>query len=61
MKYLHPITKQEITKKELFEIMFGKEFMESNNKGQIREYDDIQNNIQLSLWIRRNRCSRKQT
>ena len=41
MKYLHPITKQEITKKELFEIMFGKEFMESNDKGQIREYDDI--------------------
>ena len=41
MKYLHPITKQEITEKELFEIMFGKEFMESNDKGKIREYDDI--------------------
>ena len=27
--------------KELFEIMFGKEFMESNDKGQIREYNEI--------------------
>ena len=41
MKYFHPITKKEITKKELFEIMFGKEFMESNDKGTIKEYDEI--------------------
>ena len=32
MQYLHPITKKEITKKELFEVMFGKEFMESNDR-----------------------------
>ncbi len=40
MQYLHPITKEKITKKELFEIMFGKEFMESNDKGKIKEYDE---------------------
>jgi len=34
MKYIHPITKKEITKKELFEIMFGKQFMKSKNKGK---------------------------
>ena len=38
-KYFHPITKIEITKKELFEIMFGKKFMKSSNKGEIREYN----------------------
>ncbi len=39
MQYLHPITKEKITKKELFEIMFGKKFMKSSNKGEIREYN----------------------
>ena len=41
MKYLHPITKEEITKKELFEIMFGKRFMKSKNKGEIKEYKEL--------------------
>ena len=41
MKYLHPITKEEITRKELFELMFGKRFMKSNDKGAIKEYKEI--------------------
>ena len=38
MKYLHPITNKEITRKELFEIMFGKQFMNSDNKGEKVNY-----------------------
>jgi|TARA_R100001443_G_scaffold88609_1_gene95062 hypothetical protein len=34
MKYIHPITKKEISKKEMFEFMFGKRFMKSKNKGE---------------------------
>ena len=34
MKYTHPITKKEISKKEMFELMFGKQFMKSTNKGK---------------------------
>ena len=39
--YLHPITKDKmITKTEYFEILFGKDFMESPFKGTIQEYED---------------------
>ena len=34
MKYIHPITKKEISKKEMFEFMFSKRFMKSKNKGK---------------------------
>ena len=34
MKYIHPITKEEIGREELFEFMFGKQFMSSENKGE---------------------------
>lgn len=37
--YLHPIEKDRfIPKKEYFEIMFGKEYMESNDKGTLKQY-----------------------
>tara|TARA_R100001530_G_scaffold60360_3_gene43625 strand:+ start:1268 stop:1558 length:291 start_codon:yes stop_codon:yes gene_type:complete len=38
--YRHPITKQAMTKKDYFELMFGKEFMDSNDKGSLKEYDE---------------------
>ena len=37
--YLHPITKDRfIPKDEYFEIMFGEEFMQADNKGKLKEY-----------------------
>lgn len=39
MKYTSPITGKEVSKKEYFEIMFGKKFMQSNNKGTLKEYN----------------------
>tara|TARA_B100000497_G_C7555451_1_gene335412 strand:+ start:330 stop:458 length:129 start_codon:yes stop_codon:yes gene_type:complete len=39
MKYTSPITGKEVSKKEYFQIMFGKEFIKSNNKGTLKEYN----------------------
>jgi len=42
--YLHPITKDRmITKKEYFEILFGKEFIKHPFKGTIQEYEELKN------------------
>jgi len=39
--YLDPRTKDKfITKDEYFKIMFGEEFLDSNVKGTIQEYED---------------------
>ena len=38
MKYISPITNKEVNKAEYFEIMFGKEFMKSKDKGTLKEY-----------------------
>ena len=38
MKYISPITNKEMNKAEYFEIMFGKEFMKSKDKGTLKEY-----------------------
>lgn len=39
MKYTSPITGKEVSKKEYFNIMFGEEFIQSNNKGTLKEYN----------------------
>ena len=39
MKYVSPITGREVSKKQYFEIMFGKDFIQSNNKGTLIEYN----------------------
>ena len=39
MKYTSPITGKEVSKKQYLEIMFGKDFMQSNNKGTLIEYN----------------------
>ena len=38
MKYISPITNKKVNKAEYFEIMFGKEFMKSEDKGTLKEY-----------------------
>ena len=38
MKYISPITNKEVNKAEYFQIMFGKEFIESKDKGNLKEY-----------------------
>ena len=38
-QYLHPFTQEVISKEEFFNIMFGEEFMESNDKGTLKEYN----------------------
>jgi len=37
-QYLHPFTQEVISRDEFFKIMFGEEFMESNDKDTIKEY-----------------------
>ena len=37
--YLHPITNEVMTKEEFFNFMFGEEFMESEDKGTLKEYE----------------------
>ena len=37
-QYVHPFTQQVISKEEFFKVMFGEEFMESNDKGALKEY-----------------------
>ena len=37
--YIHPVNGKTITKNEYFNFMFGKEFMKSNDKGRIKEYE----------------------
>lgn len=37
-QYLHPFTQEVITKEEFFNIMFGEEFMQSNDKGAKKQY-----------------------
>ena len=37
-QYLHPFTQEVISRDEFFKIMFREEFMESNDKGTIKEY-----------------------
>ena len=39
MKYKSPITGKEVSKKQYFEILFGVEFMQRNNKGTLIEYN----------------------
>ena len=36
--YKNPVTGENVTKAEYFAIMFGDEFMSSNDKGTIKEY-----------------------
>ena len=43
--YTHPRTGVTVSKAEYFNIMFGKEFMSSNDKGTIEEY--VETNINL--------------
>jgi len=38
MKYISPITDKEVNKAEYFQIMFGKDFIESKDKGTLKEY-----------------------
>ena len=38
MKYISPITNEEVNKAEYFEIMFGKDFIKSKDKGTLKEY-----------------------
>ena len=38
MKYKHPFTNEPMTEKDYFILMFGAEFMASNDKGRLREY-----------------------
>ena len=38
-QYNHPITNEVISKKEFYNIMFGKEFMLSNDKGAKKIYN----------------------
>ena len=37
-KYYHPVTKVEMSRKDYMELMFGKEFMKSTDKGTLKEY-----------------------
>jgi hypothetical protein len=37
--YLHPITKKELSEKEFMNFMFGEEFMNSKDKGTLKEYE----------------------
>ena len=37
-KYYHPVTKVEMSLKDYMELMFGKEFMNSKDKGTLKEY-----------------------
>jgi hypothetical protein len=37
-KYYHPVTKVEMSLKDYMELMFGKEFMDSKDKGTLKEY-----------------------
>ena len=37
-KYYHPVTKVEMSLKDYMELMFGKEFMNSKDKGKLKEY-----------------------
>ena len=37
-QYNHPITKEVISKEEFYKIMFGSEFMSSNDKGAKKTY-----------------------
>ena len=39
IKYKHPLTNKQMTKKDYFILMFGAEFMASNDKGRLREYE----------------------
>lgn len=36
--YVHPFTQEVISKEEFFKVMFGEEFMQSNDKGTLKEY-----------------------
>ena len=37
-KYYHPVTKVEMSRKAYMELMCGKEFMNSTDKGTLKEY-----------------------
>jgi len=39
IKYKHPFTNKPMTKKDYFILMFGAEFMASNDKGRLKEYE----------------------
>ena len=53
--YTHPITNEVMTKKDYFNLMFGQEFMGSNDKGTLKQYDEksqLINKIQNSYMIK---------
>lgn len=41
--YLHPITKKELSETEFMNLMFGEEFMNSKDKGTLKEYESTKN------------------
>ena len=53
--YTHPITNEVMTKKDYFNLMFGQEFMESKDKGTLKQYDEksqLINKVQNSYVIK---------
>ena len=47
--YLHPETKKPMSKDDYFLLMFGKLFMDSKDKGRIKQYDEKEQLMEKEL------------
>lgn len=45
--YMHPVTKKMISEEAYMNFMFGEEFMKSNDKGSLKEYEECDDSLLL--------------
>jgi len=51
--YLHPITNEVMTRKDYFDFMFGEEFMKSDDKGTLKEYQEPKEKIMFKVILKK--------